>query len=248
MKYIVCLLFLGFTITGVYGQKDGYSLFWADEFNGNELDTSKWEYRDLGPRRNGVNVKEAVTLTGDGKLAITARKVGDDYHVGMIGTQPTFQTTYGLFECRVKMQKEIGHWSAFWLQSPTMGEEYTGNPQKYGTEIDIFEYLRRQKDTTHQHIHWDGYGEEHKSVGHSSRVFGLGKGYHTISVEWTPDSYTFYIDGVETWETDTAVSHRSEYIILSSEVGKWAGDISKASLPDTVFFDYVRVYKKDPDD
>ncbi|MCF8335495.1 MAG: hypothetical protein K9H65_02725 [Bacteroidales bacterium] len=50
---------------------------------------------------------------------------------------------------------------------------------------------------------------------------------------------------METWETDTAVSHRSEYIILSSEVGQWAGDISNASLPDTVFFDYVRVYKRD---
>lgn len=132
----------------------------------------------MGPRRDGVNVKEAITITDDGKLAITASKVGDEYHVGMIGTQSTFQTTHGLFECRVKMQKEVGHWSAFWLQSPTMGEEYTGNPQKYGTEIDIFEYLRRQKNTTHQHIHWDGYGEEHKSVGHSSRVFGLGEGYH----------------------------------------------------------------------
>jgi len=239
------VLVLIFSFFGGYAQKRGYSLYWADEFNGEQLDTSKWGYRNLGPRRDGVNVKDAITITDDGKLAITASKVGDEYHVGMIGTQPIFQTTFGLFECRVKMQKEVGHWSAFWLQSPTMGEEYTGNPRKYGTEIDVFEYLRRQKDTTHQHIHWDGYGEEHKSVGHSSRVFGLGEGYHTISVEWTPDSYTFYIDGVETWETDTAVSHRSEYIILSLEVGEWAGDISEAHLPDTVFFDYVRVYKKD---
>jgi len=245
MKYGVLIFVLIFSFFGGYAQKRGYSLYWADEFNGEKLDTSKWEYRNLGPRRDGVNVKDAVTLTGDGKLAITTSKAGDAYHTGMIGTQSTFQTTFGLFECRVKLQKEIGHWSAFWLQSPTMSDEKTGNPRKYGAEIDIFEYLRRKTDTTLQNIHWNGYGEEHASTGHDSKVFGLEKGYHTFALEWTPDSYTFYVDGVETWETGRAVSHRSEYIILSAEVGKWAGDIARASLPDTVYFDYVRVYKRD---
>ena len=37
---------------------------------------------------------------------------------------------------------------------------------------------------------------------------------------------------------------RSEYIILSLEVGKWAGDIAKATLPDNLYVDYVRVYQK----
>jgi len=29
-------------------------------------------------------------------------------------------------------------------------------------------------------------------------------------------------------------------------VGEWAGDIAKATLPDSVVFDYVRVYKTRP--
>jgi hypothetical protein len=33
-----------------------------------------------------------------------------------------------------------------------------------------------------------------------------------------------------------------QYMILSDEVGPWAGDIGKAKLPDRVLVDYVRVY------
>ena len=32
------------------------------------------------------------------------------------------------------------------------------------------------------------------------------------------------------------------YIKLSDEVGKWGGDIAKATLPDEFLVDYVRVY------
>jgi hypothetical protein len=33
-----------------------------------------------------------------------------------------------------------------------------------------------------------------------------------------------------------------QYIILSNEVGTWAGDINAAKLPDSCLIDYVRVY------
>jgi hypothetical protein len=33
-----------------------------------------------------------------------------------------------------------------------------------------------------------------------------------------------------------------EYILLSDEIGNWAGDIAKAKLPDQFCVDYVRVY------
>jgi len=46
------------------------------------------------------------------------------------------------------------------------------------------------------------------------------------------------------WRTDKGVSHAREYIILSLEVGRWAGEIAKARLPDSCTFDYVCVYKK----
>ena len=221
----------------------GYILVWSDEFNGTALDMTKWNYRRLGPRKGGVNVKDTVTLDGKGHLVLTTKQSGEKYHTAMIGTQGKFEPTFGYFECRVKLQKQVGHWSAFWLQSPTMGKE-VGNTADSGTEIDIFEYLRREVDIVNHTLHWDGYGEDHKSAQKKPQIPGLSEGWHTFGLLWTEEQYVFYVDGKETWRTNQAISKRSEYIILSQEVGKWAGDITKAKLPDSLFVDYVRVYQK----
>ncbi len=222
---------------------EGYRLAWADEFNGETLDLSKWRHRGLGPRKGGVNVKETVRLDGDGRLILTTRKEGDVYQTAMIATHETYLTTYGYFECRVQLQQEVGHWSAFWLQSPTYGQP-VGDPARAGTEIDIFEYLRRKGDAVQHTLHWDGYGEDHQSKGKVPVVPGLGKGWHTFGLLWTEDEYVFYVDGRVTWRTRDGVSRRSEYMILSLEVGEWAGDIGEAALPDHLLVDYVRVFKK----
>ena len=220
-------------------------LIWHDEFDGNSLDMRKWSYRGLGPRKGGFNVKEAVTLDGQGHLAITTTKVGSKYHTGMIGTQGKFERALGYFECRVKLQTQPGHWSAFWMQSPRFGK-VIGDAKQAGAEIDIFEYLSRKGDVIQHTLHWDGYGKDHKSAAKVVARAHLAKGWHTVGLEWKKDEYVFYVDGKETWRTDKAVSHTPQYIILSLEVGKWAGEIAKAKLPDSVLFDYVRVYKTKP--
>jgi len=143
----------------------------------------------------------------------------------------------------VNVQEEPGHWSAFWLQTPTMGNPI-GNPGKAGTEIDVLEYLRRRGDVVQHTLHWNGYGEPHESLGKKVEVEGFAKGWHTVGLHWTPESYTFYVDGKKTWQTNKGISRRPEYMILSLEVGEWAGDISEADLPDHFYVDHVRVYKK----
>ncbi|MFC1762591.1 family 16 glycosylhydrolase [Planctomycetota bacterium] len=222
---------------------DGYKLVWADEFDGTALNLEKWSYRGLGPRKGGVNVKNTVTLNGQGLLVLTTQQNGDKFETAMIATHETFLTTYGYFECRVKLQKEIGHWSAFWLQTPTMGKEI-GHTEVSGTEVDIYEYLRREGEELHHTLHWDGYGEHHKMAKHKPSISGLTEGWHTFGVLWTAEGYTFYVDGQETWHTSEAISKRSQFIIVSLEVGPWAGDIKEAKLPDHLYVDYVRVYQK----
>ena len=223
-----------------------YHLVWADEFDGAQLDRSKWDYRNLGKRRKAVNVKEAVRLDGEGHLVITTSREGDAWHTGMIGTQGKFEAAFGYYECRVRFQDQPGHWSAFWLQTPTMGK-ILGDPKASGTEIDIFEYLVRYPDTHHINLHWDGYQKDHKSHGTQHKDAALPDGWHVIGLEWTPDAYAFFLDGKEVWRTDQAVSHVQEYIILSMEVDSWGGDIREAKLPDRCTFDYVRVYQKKPE-
>ncbi|MGC9326875.1 MAG: glycoside hydrolase family 16 protein [Candidatus Hinthialibacter sp.] len=221
---------------------DKYKLVWSDEFDGKELDLSKWEYRGLGPRRDAINVKDCVSLDGEGRLILTTKRSGDEFHTAMIGTQGKFEACYGFFECRVKLQTQLGHWSAFWLQSPKFIDG--GEPASHGTEIDIFEYLVKNGKTILFNLHWGGYGKEyHQTAGSKFEAKESPDGYHVIALEWTPNEYGFYVDGKEAWRTDKAVSHIKQYIILSLEVGEWAGDIQQASLPDSAVFDYVRVYQ-----
>ena len=74
----------------------------------------------------------------------------------------------------------------------------------------------------------------------------LKDGWHVFGFLWTPEEYVFYVDGKETWRTTTpVVSQNRKYIILSLEVGEWAGKIQKAELPDKLLVDYVRVYSNE---
>jgi beta-glucanase (GH16 family) len=222
---------------------EGYELFWSDEFDQGKLDETKWMHRYPGPRRNAVNIQSAVSVHEAGHLIITTDRIGGRYYTGMISTEGKFMTTFGYFEAKVYLQKQPGHWSAFWLQSPTKGRE-VGNVRDSGAEIDIFEYLGNKRKRVQHAVHWDGYKKEHlKSKNHKLKNRNLKNGWHTFGLLWTPDEYIFYVNGEETWRTSEGVSHRSQYIILSLEVEGWAGKIKRADLPDSFLVDYVRVYK-----
>ncbi len=235
----------------------GYTLAWHDEFDGTKLDATKWAQYAPGPRRDAVNVPEAVTLDGQGHLVITTSRVRvpdaagatkTEYRTGMITTRGLYETTYGYFEARIKFQREVGHWSAFWIQTPTMGQPL-GDPATAGVEIDIIEYLRngRYPDKAQHTIHWDAYTKDHKSDHAEPSIPAIAEGFHTYGCEWTPEVLIFYVDGRETWRTSKAVPRRDEFMILSLEVGKWADDITKAELPDSMVVDWVRVWKKESD-
>jgi beta-glucanase (GH16 family) len=228
---------------------DEYKLVWSDEFDGPGLDTQKWKHRYIGPRKDGINDPSSISTDGQGNLLITCSRKDDKILAGMISTDGLFSATYGYFEARVRFQTQEGWWPGFWLMSNTVGDPDRGlgvpdDTARNGTEVDIFEYLRIRGDQIQHAMHWNGYGKSHKHRGQHARVPNLTSGYHTVGCEWLPDRYRFFVDGRMTWETTEAVSQRPEYIILSGEVSSWPGDISRAVLPDSVSFDYIRVWQK----
>ncbi len=258
---IFCLLALGCDARAVVPPAYGWTLLWNDEFDGTTLDTSKWVYWLTGARRDAVNTPTAVSV-GGGVATISTYTSGGTHYTGMISTDTKLTTAYGYIEARIKYNDSPGMWSAFWMQSPTMGNPI-GDPQTAGTEIDICEHRFVDGSGTNidgkivGNIHWDGYGASHKSVGYTSPGLGLGGAYHVYGLEWTPTQQKFYIDGVLRWTVNDAsnspVSQRSEFLILSSEVDDtsttWAGTIPAAgygSLLTTTTkmqIDYVRFYK-----
>lgn len=217
-----------------------WKLVWHDEFSGTRLDETRWEVMPDAPRKGGWWMRKAVSLDARGHLAIRTFKEGDRYIDGCVRTKGKFEHTFGYYVARVQLQKQPGHWSAFWLTSGGVGK--VGNRGRDGTEIDIYE--KPWLDDRVQHtLHWDGYGKDHQSAGKVARVPGVMAGWHTFGLWWKPDEYVFYVDGKETWRTNEGgVSQEPEFMLLSDEIGKWGGDISKANLPDVFLTDYVRVY------
>jgi beta-glucanase (GH16 family) len=236
----------------------GWQTLWADEFNGTSLDTSKWAVA-TGARRDAVNSASAVSV-GGGNLTITTYTSSGTHYTGFIGTSSGLKATYGYFEASITFQDSPGEWSAFWDQSPTMGNPI-GNPAVAGTEIDIDEHRvvdsggANVSNKVISTIHWDGYGAYHQSVS-SGLVNNPGSSlqgnFHLYGLEWSPAGYTFYLDDTPYWSTSQAVSHRSEFIYLTSEVqnNSWAGHIptggygSLASSQTKMIVDYVRVWQK----
>ena len=166
-----------------------FQLVWQDEFDGNELDTTKWDYRlYMMGKRHPTWVDDGVTLDGeshavfhiferDGEICSSQLQTGYNYmdapvekstfgadelqwNIGPL-KEDKFAHKYGYYECRCKMQTKPGWWSAFWLQSPIIGSSL--NPAKSGIEVDIMESFEPMQIAPH-FLHWSGYGKDHKDA------------------------------------------------------------------------------------
>ena len=217
-----------------------WKLIWHDEFDGTTLDDSKWSVMPNDRRKDGWWTPKAVSLDGKGHLVIKTLREGGKYLDGCVHTNGKFEHSFGYYVARVRMQRQPGHWSCFWVFGD--GVKKVGTNGRDGSEIDIV--TKAWLDDRVQHsLHWDGYGSEHKMEAQVVHVPGVMEGFHTFGVWWKEDEYIFYVDGRETWRrSGGAVCRVPQYLQLSDEMGPWAGDIKKADLPDQFLVDYVRVY------
>ena len=221
----------------------------ADELDGTVIDPNHWNIRheNRTPRKNNFWHRDCVQLDGEGFLRMITRKSGDkpDWHdTACIETKKKFTQRFGYFEIRAEMQEQPGFWSAFWAMAAPPGNVFsTQHEGMDGTELDIYEKNTLDDEVQHT-LHWDGYGKEHKTDGFRSTVPGVMDGFHTFGLLWTPDEYVFYVDGKETWRSSAGgVAQVPIYLKISSEIGDWGGDITKAKLPDEFRVDYVRAWQ-----
>ncbi|MBR2731608.1 MAG: glycoside hydrolase family 16 protein [Clostridia bacterium] len=248
-----------------------FELTWSDEFDGDALDQSKW----IDPwwvyeRKGGYWDKDMVRVQ-DGNLIISTEYkengVSEEhskpgYYTGVVETRGKFEQCYGYFEVRCILPAATGMWSAFWMMNE--GVYNVDGFGDDGTEVDVFESMKYQDhwwkagDAVVTGIHYDGYGPESKgdSIGYYYANNPYEE-YNTYGVEWTPEEYIFYINGVETGRiTAGGVCDNPEYLILSCEVAgengvanadrHGTGRITKTpaeNWPAEFIVDYVRVYQ-----
>ncbi len=247
-----------------------WKLVWHDEFDGEELDRSKWGFRlHLMQRRHNTFTEEGAELDGKGNLHIKLIEKDGQFYSAHLQTgsnymdrpgeaygkftwpvakieEPKFMHKYGYYEIRCKLQEKPGWWSAFWLQSPTIGASL--DPVGAGVEVDIMENFTRDGVVLHNN-HWDGYGKDHKTAGSGARKLeDTPDGFHIFGLDWSKDGYIYYIDGKESWRVKSPVSDREEFLLVSTECNGYrngdnsAKELTKACVPDAFVVDYVRVY------
>lgn len=257
----------GFIVEKPKVDLEKFELVWSDEFDGEELDSTKWKplYTANGNtlvRKGGYWNADMISVK-DGNLHISTVNYPDGYkgnglagwYTGAITTRDIYEQTYGYFEIRCILPKGYGVWSAFWLNSLTMSNvDSTGID---GAEIDIYESAYYPAHMVSSNVHIDGYEKDLKSQGSRTMLLSANnpyEEYNTYGLEWNKDEYIFYINGEEVTRSDFGgASQAPEYLIASVEVGgangvadkSWAGasaDVNTDGVTDYIV-DYVRVYQ-----
>lgn len=228
-----------------------FVLVWSDDFEGNKIDTLKWNY-DTGAGGWGNEELENYTSSplnatvDKGNLLIIANKDSSVFTSGRLKTLYRQSWKYGKMEARIKLPSAQGLWPAFWMLGDNIDDE--GFP-KCG-EIDIME-RNNSSPTIYGTMHWLKDRHHIGSNGGTKDVNKM-KRYHIYAVVWDSLFIRWYIDGKQYWKADvktienpTRAFHHNYFILLNLAIGgSMPGNPDKSSLfPDTMFVDWVRVYQ-----
>lgn len=202
---------------GPPGSVPGWKLVWSDEFDGKEIDRSKWDFDtgngfydyDANQWRSGWGNNELQYYTRepenasvrDGGLHIRALKesfMGCGYTSARLKTRkrdgsPLFHKTYGRFEFRAKMPTGRGVWPALWMLPQE--ETYGGWP--CSGEIDVLEARGQEPNKVLGTLHFGSRWPANVHAGGEVVLPGGGTiaDFHVYAVEWEPGEIRWLLDG-----------------------------------------------------
>ena len=194
-----------------------WKLVWSDEFDGKEIDRSKWDF-DLGNGFYDYNAKQWINGWGneelqyytrepenafvkDGQLHIKAIKESIHncgYTSARMKTRKRdgsalFNQCYGKFEFRAKLPIGKGVWPALWMLPQS---------DKYGTwpssgEIDVLEARGQEPNkilgTLHFGSRWPANALKENNILLPNN--GTIADFHTYAIEWEPGEIRWLLDG-----------------------------------------------------
>jgi beta-glucanase (GH16 family) len=241
--------------------KGQYQMVWHDEFNGNYIDTTAWNFEHGFLFNNEDQYYQNINaFCKNGELIIEARRTHIlnpcydpdnpsnqtirkyiDYTSARMNTKNKRNFLYGKFEMRAKIPVKGGAWPAFWtlgkdLEWPACGE------------IDIMEYYR---DQVLANVAWDQNiplepiwkSKKYPLKHFIDRDSDWVNKFHIWCMDWDNTSIRLYLDGELLNEVPLAITVNGElgkninpfqhpqYIILNLAIG---GD-SGGKIDDTAF-------------
>lgn len=241
----------------------GFSLFWNDEFNADNLNLQFWniERFNKGTFNNEsqsyVDSKDNIILI-DGKLYIRAKKESPFdpnnpvYTSGRINTKNKVEVQYGYWEVRAKLPTGVGTWPAIWMLNSnidTIGWPNCG-------EIDIMEHVGYDSSRVFFSIH---NANMHGDVGGTNQqsIYDFDDNendFNTYAVEWAESYIKGYVNGILYFHFDKSSELFNDwpydnpfFLIINLAIGgDWGGveGIDTSIFPASFIIDYVRMYVK----
>ena len=251
-------------IGAVVATEDAPTPTFTDDFDEDNVDggSALWTTRAqgyFGVRTCSQSLPEAAEVK-DGLLRLAVlddpkrgpcpyRKKGYPYRInGHVGTEGSYQFTYGYAAARIRFQPGRGQHGAFWMTS--QGGPQAGGPEKGGAEIDVIEYFgggHPQGGLTSFTYWLDDRGRQQTKGGFVPDPEQYGEDwasrFHVFSVEWTPDEYVFRIDGQITHRLAGPTSGVPEFLILSLLSSDYELKQLNRKLPQHMEVDWVRVWE-----
>ncbi len=275
-KTLILALFVGFISCTKEQKKDsplpGYKLEWADEFDGDQLDTTKWAYRTDNKHRS-IQLKENIVIK-NGSLLLNLNVLNEPIEGQMAsgaGIVSKKRFKYGYYEVRSKLGDGIdddkdgktdeGWHHSFWAMAASIdsaGEVNTTYPGIRRTEIDCYEnpsiHVHEPEQTGlsnfSQHvIVWNEEGKEWgrlpKPPADVTRMENFDAGqWHVYGFEWTEKVINFYVDGKITKVAEYPVGK-----FVHDDLNVWLTAIAanwtgKDQEKSKAEYDYFRFYSK----
>src|SRR5262245_16446677 len=220
----------------------GWELVWSDEFDGDSLDLSKWEFEvnaHGGGNRELQYYVRNNTRVHDGFLTIEARQehyTGPEgtreYTLSRIRTRRRGDWVQGRFDCRAKLPQGKGLWPAIWML-PT-DNRYGGWPQS--GEIDIMELLGHEPRKIYGTLHYTARSGRHASSGGDFTLpdGSFADGFHVFRLDWELTAIRWFVDdklyhSTTNWSSGTnafpAPFEQRFHLLLNVAVGgNWPGN------------------------
>ncbi|CAM3774322.1 carbohydrate binding domain-containing protein [Marinicrinis lubricantis] len=249
-------------------QVGDWSLVWNDEFNGSEIDRTKWTFDLTNGIENpgwGNNELEYYTdrpenaKVQDGELVITALQEdyeGFGYTSARMKTKGLASWTYGRFEARAKFPEGRGLWPAIWM----LPENNEYGVWAASGEIDIVEGWGSRPNEIVGTIHSGETWPKNNYTGKTIQIDPPATAWHTYALEWEPGELRWYIDG-QLFHTENnwyskglnqplnyaypAPFDKAFHLLVNLAVGgNFDGDPDESTVfPAELRVDYIRVYE-----
>ncbi len=239
---------------------DGYTLVWADEFEGSQIDPDNWTH-DIGGHGWGNNELQYYTdsennsFLTQGKLVIEARKeqVGaNGYTSARLITAHKQSFQFGRIDIRARLPKGKGIWPALWM----LGDSFWTIGWPACGEIDIMELLGHEPNKVYGTAHWGPQGASTSQHISGSYTLSGGKDFseefHVFSIIWEPNKITWLVDDVPYHQLGPSNTggnwpfNDTFFFLMNVAVGgNWPGNPDGTTqFPQRMYVDYVRVFQQ----